>query len=125
MELTIWQLAAVSVGLMVLGVICGKLFFRKHHQGHEGFLTRIFRDNKDFDSTLDRVCISLIILFMLISFHDDFADPAKAGIVINLFLMAFNAWQSLVLNKTIKDLQNGHNGHGANHGNPASSGKDN
>ena len=124
MELTIWQLAAVSVGLIVLGVVCGKLFFRK--QGQEGFFSRIFRDNKDFDSTLDRVCISLIILFMLISFHDDFSDPAKAGIVINLFLMAFNAWQSLVLNKTIKDMQNGHNLNGANNGNHhASTGSNN
>ena len=108
MELTILQLVVVGVGLIVLGAIFGKLLTRKHNQGYEGFFTRIFRDNKDFDSTLDRVCISLIILFMLISFHDDFADPAKAGIVINLFLMAFNAWQSLVLNKTIKDMQNGH-----------------
>ena len=109
MELTILQLVIVSVSLILLGGILGKLLSRKHNQGYEGFLSRIFRDNKDFDSTLDRVCISLIILFMLISFHDDFADPAKAGIVINLFLMAFNAWQSLVLNKTIKDMQNGHN----------------
>lgn len=112
MELTIWQLVIASLALILLGVVFGKLFSRKHNQGYEGFLSRIFRDNKDFDSTLDRVCISLIILFMLISFHDDFADPAKAGIVINLFLMAFNAWQSLVLNKTIKDMQNGHSSNG-------------
>lgn len=112
MELTILQLIVMGLAFMLLGVVFGKLFSRRHNPGYEGFLTRIFRDNKDFDSTLDRVCISLIILFMLISFHDDFADPAKAGIVINLFLMAFNAWQSLVLNKTIKDLQNGHSVNG-------------
>ena len=124
MELTILQLVIASIGLIVLGVICGKLFFRKQNQGQEGFFSRVFRDNKDFDSTLDRVCISLIILFMLISFHDDFSDPAKAGIVINLFLMAFNAWQSLVLNKTIKDMQNGHHLNGDNNGH-TSTGKDN
>ena len=107
MELTILQFVIISVSLILLGVICAKLLSRRQGQG-EGLLARIFKDNKDFDSTLDRVCISVIILFMLISFHDDFADPAKAGIVINLFLMAFNAWQSLVLNKTIKDMQNGH-----------------
>ena len=113
MQLTILQIGVVGSALILLGLICGKLLGRKHNQGHDGFLSRIFRDNKDFDSTLDRVCISLIILFMLISFHDDFSDPAKAGIVINLFLMAFNAWQSLVLNKTIKDMQNGGT-HGSN-----------
>ena len=113
MELTILQLAIVSVSLILLGGICTKLLSRKQNQ-NEGFWSRVFKDNKDFDSTLDRVCISVIILFMLISFHDDFSDPAKAGIVINLFLMAFNAWQSLVLNKTIKDMQNGHSLNGDN-----------
>ena len=102
MTLTLTQLLAGIAGILTAGVLVGKLLLNKNEG--EGIFARIFKDNKDFDSTLDRVSISAIIIFMLVAFHDDMTDPAKAGLIINIFLMAFNAWQALVLGKAMKDI---------------------
>ena len=101
MQLTLIQIIAMGAAILLLGVFAGRLM--KKREG-EGLFARIFKDNKDFDSTLDRLSITAIILFMLAAFHDDMADPVKAGLIINVFLMAFNAWQALVLGKAMKDI---------------------
>ena len=82
------------------------LYVRKKREG-EGFFTRIFKDNKDFDSTLDRVSITLIILFMLISFHDDFGDPTRAAQITIIFMGLLNLYQAMVTGKAVRDMQNG------------------
>ena len=102
MQFSIFQLVSVAAAILVFGVVVGKMTGKREG---DGLFARIFKDNKDFDSTLDRLCITGIIIFMLVAFHDDFGDAAKAGLIVNLFLMAFNAWQSLVLGKTVRDMQ--------------------
>ena len=101
MQLSILEIAIAVVVILGVGALLGKWT----HRGQESWLSRIFKDNRDFDSTLDRLSITLIIVMMLIMFGDDVSDPAKAGIVINLFVLAFNAWQALVLGKAIRDAK--------------------
>lgn len=100
MELTLLQIGITALALLIVGVLFGRL--RKPRQG-DSLFARIFKDNRDFDSTLDRLSITAVILLMLILFHNDMTDPAKSGLIINIFLMAFNAWQALVLGKALKD----------------------
>ena len=114
MELTIsmLQLTATGIALVLLGALIMRLVQRREG---DGFLARIFKDNRDFDSTLDRAIIGAILVFMLISFHDDLTDPARAMTVVVLFQGVFNLYQHIVTGKAIKDMQNGHE-RGANNG---------
>lgn len=117
MELSIFQIILFSAVLAVVGVIMGRV--SKRNTGGESFLSRVFKDNKDFDSTLDRVFLTAIILFMLIAFHDDLTNVQTAGIVLALFNSLFAVYQSVVTGKAVRDLQHAYsNGNGnANHGN--------
>lgn len=101
MQLTPVSMCLAAAGILIAGFLLGRLL--RKSEG-EGIFARIFKDNKDFDSTLDRISISAVILVMLFAFHDDMTDPAKGGLIINVFLMAFNAWQALVLGKAMKDI---------------------
>lgn len=92
------ELAGAGVAILIVGFLLGRLLRKREG---DSLFARIFKDNKDFDSTLDRLSISAIILLMLILFHDDMADPAKGGLIINVFVLAFNAWQTLVLGKAV------------------------
>lgn len=106
MELTTLQLVSIGVALVFLGCVLGsRLLWRREG---EGFFARIFKDNKDFDSTLDRCVVGAILAFMLVSFHDDLTDPARAMTVVVLFQGVFNLYQHIVTGKAIKDMQNGH-----------------
>ena len=109
MEFTMIQIIVTGVALLVLGAILRSLVGRK---GGEGFFSRIFQTNKDLDSTLDRVSITTIIIFMLISFHDDFTDPTKAAQITIIFLALIHLYQAMITGKTVRDMQNGHNGKG-------------
>ncbi len=110
MEFTTIQIVITAIVLLGVGAILRSLIGRK---SGEGFLSRIFQTNKDFDSTLDRVSITTIVLFMLISFHDDFTDPTKAAQITIIFLALINLYQTMVTGKTVRDMQNGHsNGKG-------------
>ena len=108
MQFTLPEIIGTAIGILVIGIILGRFFLKREG---EGLFSRIFKDNRDFDSTLDRLCITTIIMFLLISFHDEMKNPATAGLIINLFVLAFNAWQSLVLGKAVRDMQKAeHNG---------------
>lgn len=93
------------VGLCTLCAISGILIGRprKRAVNGESFLVRIFKDNKDFDSTLDRVLLAGIILFMLMAFHDDLTNVQTAGIVLALFNSLFAVYQSVVTGKVVAD----------------------
>ena len=112
MELSITQMVCVSLAILIGGIVVGR--FVKRNKDGESVLARIFKDNKDFDSTIDRIGIITVIVFMMVSFHDDL-DTAQIGMVI---LAAINLWQAIVLGKainrqsqTIETIQtNGHNG---------------
>lgn len=107
MELTLLEIGIGAAILLIVGGLLGR--FGRRGDG-EGVFARIFKDNTDFDSTLDRFSITAIIVLMLILFHNDMTDPSKAGLIVNVFLMAFNAWQSLVLGKALKNVGNTPNG---------------
>ena len=105
MQFTVTQLILTGAALLLFGVIAGRLMRKREG---EGFFARIFKDNKDFDSTLDRVSITLIILFMLISFHDDFSDPTRAAQITIIFMGLLNLYQAMVTGKAVRDMQNGY-----------------
>lgn len=107
MELTLLEIGIAAAIFLIIGGLIGR--FGRRREG-EGVFARIFKDNTDFDSTLDRFSITAVIILMLILFHDDMTDPAKAGLIVNIFLMAFNAWQALVLGKALKNAGNNPNG---------------
>lgn len=104
MQLSILQIIAIGATLLLIGAIVGR-FLRKSEG--EGFFSRIFKDGKDFDSTLDRVGINTVLIFMLWAFHDDFADPARAATVIILFQAVFNLYGQITVGKAIKEMANG------------------
>ena len=108
MELTTLQLLLIGVSVLIAGTLIGR--FTKRATG-ESFLSRVFKDNKDFDSTLDRVLIAAIVLFMLIAFHDDFADPTRAAQITVIFLGVLNLWGQIVMGKAVRDMQQTGNGH--------------
>ena len=104
MEFTSLQLLMIGGSVLIGGTLIGR--FMKRREG-ESFLSRVFKDNKDFDSTLDRVLIAAIVLFMLIAFHDDFADPTRAAQITVIFLGVLNLWGQIVMGKAVRDMQNG------------------
>ena len=107
MELSLLQIGMIGAALIVVGAVLGRFIIRT---GEDSFLGRVFKSNKDLDSTLDRVSITTIILFMLISFHDDFVDPIRAAQITIIFMGLINLYQSMVTGKAVRDMQNG-NGH--------------
>ena len=104
MTLSILQIILIGVSILIAGGILGR--FMRKREG-ETFFMRVFKDNKDLDSTLDRVSITAIILFMLISFHDDFEDPARAAQVTIIFMGLIGLYQSMITGKAVRDMQNG------------------
>lgn len=115
MELSILQITLFAVGILVSGAILGRV--TKKTTPGDSFLSRVFKDNKDFDSTLDRVLLAAIILFMLIAFHDDLTNVQTAGIVLALFNSLFAVYQSVVTGKAVRDLQQAYSNGNGNHGN--------
>lgn len=113
MTFTYTQIIIAALVLLLLGGIFSRIF-RKDSQ--EGFFSRIFKTNKDLDSTIDHLALPGILTFMLISFHDDLINPASAGLVLALFTSAFGVYQSMITGKTVRDMQNGHNGKVDNNG---------
>ena len=107
------------IGVCIVCVVSGVIVSRWVKGGNQGdsFLARVFKDNKDFDSTLDRVLLTAIILFMLIAFHDDLTNVQTAGIVLALFNSSFAVYQSVVTGKAVRDLQQVYN-NGNGNGNP-------
>ena len=107
------------IGVCIVCVVSGVIVSRWVKGGNQGdsFLARVFKDNKDFDSTLDRVLLTAIILFMLIAFHDDLTNVQTAGIVLALFNSLFAVYQSVVTGKAVRDLQQVYN-NGNGNGNP-------
>lgn len=104
MGFTTLQLILIAAAVLVAGVLFGRLTKKSDT---EGFLSRIFQNNKDFDSTLDRVLVAVIAIFMLIAFHDDFSDPARAAQITVIFLGVLNLWGQIVLGKAVRDMHNG------------------
>lgn len=111
MELSILQIVLFGAAIAAVNIFIGR--FTKRSAGTDSFFMRVFKDNKDFDSTLDRVLLAAIILFMLIAFHNDLKNVQTAGIVLALFNSLFAVYQSVITGKTVRDLQQGHtNGNG-------------
>ena len=104
MEFTNLQLIIVAVCILLVGLLLGR--FMRKREG-ESFFARIFKDNKDFDTTLDRVIMAVILLFMLVAFHDDFTDPTRAAQITVIFLGLINLYSMMVTGKTVRDMQNG------------------
>ena len=104
MEFTMIQIIITGVVLLFAGAILRSLVGRK---GGEGFFSRIFQTNKDLDSTLDHVFLPALLVFMLVSFHDDLAGQS-AGNVLAIFIAAFALYERVVTGKTLRDMQNGH-----------------
>ena len=109
MNLSITQMVFIGLSVLTAGFLVGRFLMR--NKDGESVLSRVFKDNKDFDSTIDRIGIIAVIIFMMVSFHDDL-DTAQIGMVI---LAAINLWQAIVLGKainrqsqTIETIQNGH-----------------
>lgn len=102
MTFTITQLIILGVLLVTTSVIIGRL--TKKSTG-EGVFSKIFANNHEFDTTAGLFGTTAIVLFMLLSFHDDLAqDPGSLGMI---FLAAFNLMQTIVLGKA---RHNGNNG---------------
>ena len=96
-----YEIIGIGVLCAISGVLLGRL---RHREGAgQSLLHRIFKDNKDFDSTLDRVLLAAIILFMLVAFHDDLTNVQTAGIVLALFNSLFSVYQSVVTGKVVRD----------------------
>ena len=115
LTLKIIHLIGIGVALLGLGLILGRQ--RRAREG-DSFWMRVFKDNRDLDSTLDRVILAAIILFSLVAFHDDLTNIQTAGIVLALFNSLFAVYQSIVTGKAVKDLgqamqQNGTGGQDA------------
>ena len=79
MQFTLLQMIATGGCILIMGLAMGR-FLRK--SVGDGFFTRIFKDGKDFDQTLDRVGIIAILIIMIISFHDELKNPATAATVV-------------------------------------------
>ena len=108
------EIIGVCVLCIISGIFIGRI--RRRNSDTDSFLVRVFKDNKDFDSTLDRVLLAVIILFMLIAFHDDLTNVQTAGIVLALFNSLFAVYQSVVTGKAVRDLQQAYNnGNGNTH----------
>lgn len=107
MQFTMLQIILIGLALLIVGGLFGKGFRTKDG---DGFFSRVFKDNKDFDSTIDRVSLTAIIIFMLISFHDDFSEPQRASQITIIFLAMINLYQAMVTGKMAKDISttNGH-----------------
>ena len=95
--------------LIAVILVQGYFLVRHKREGGQSFLSRIFRNNKDFDSTLDRVVVAVIFVFMLIAFHDDLKDPTKSLQVVIIFQGLLNLYSQMVMGKSMKDVQNGNN----------------
>ena len=113
LTLEIFHVVIIAIALFGIGAILGRLR-RRESQG-DSFWMRVFKDNRDLDSTLDRIILAVIILVSLVVFHDDLPNIQTAGIVLALFNSLFAVYQSIVTGKAVKDLgqaisQNG-NGH--------------
>ena len=72
-----------AVLLIAFGLGIGRI--RRRTSPGESFFARVFKDNRDLDSTLDRIILAVIIIFSLIVFHDDLTNIQTAGIVLALF----------------------------------------
>ena len=92
--------------LIAVILVQGYFLVRHKREGGQGFLSRIFRNNKDFDSTLDRVVVGVIFVFMLIAFHDDLKDPAKSLQIVIIFQGLLTLYGQMVVGKSVKDAQN-------------------
>ena len=80
---------------------------RKKDTEKESWLSNVFQTNKDLDTTLGLIGINLIVIFMLISFHDDLAEDSSA--LIAIFMGAFNLYQTIVHGKAMREIHNNNN----------------
>lgn len=115
LTLKVLHLIGIGIVLLGLGLVLGRM--RRRASDGESFWMRVFKDNRDLDSTLDRIILAVIILFSLAVFHDDLTNIQTAGIVLALFNSLFAVYQSIVTGKAVKDLgqaisQNGNGHHG-------------
>ena len=98
----------LHLALFVIWILSLYLIRRKRDTEKESWLSKVFQTNKDLDTTLGLIGINLIVIFMLVSFHDDLADDSSA--LIAIFMGAFNLYQTIVHGKAMREIHNNNNG---------------
>ena len=98
------QMILGFIVILSIGVFLGNRISKKSTAG-DSFLARVFQSNRDLDTTVGLIGINLIIIMMLISFHN--AVKSDIGMI---FLAAFNLYQSIVLGKS-RENGSGHHEH--------------
>ena len=100
MQLTTPNLIAFGVGAAL--TLTAVILFRRKSSG-EGFLSKVFQSNHDFDSTLDRITLSVIIITLILCFQDGVSSHFDM-----IFTGFFMVYKDVVHNKQISDMKNGH-----------------
>ena len=99
MEITLENFMAFGVGVSL--TLVAVMFFKRKSSG-DGFFSKVFQSNKDFDSTLDRITLSVIILTLILCFQDGVQSHFDM-----IFTGFFMVYKDVVHNKQISDLKNG------------------
>lgn len=109
-----FTLTQIIIGVLVLSLMMF-IIGRSTKRTEESFLSRIFTNNREFDTTVGLICVNVIIFFMLVSFHDDLGQhPGSLGMI---FLAAFNLVQTIVLGKAMQSGNGNSNGNSTDNNN--------